>query len=168
MCKIQIGRAPLAVIAADIDESPLKDELPRAYVRRMAIEKAQAVRHDLPVLAADTSVVLGRRILGKPVDVADARAMLERLSGRRHRVMSAVALKTGEHLRVKLVETKLRFKRLDPSEIENYLLSQEWMGKAGGYAIQGRAAAFIPWIEGSYSNVVGLPLAETENLLRHV
>ncbi len=164
----QIGHEPTAVLPANIDETPYKDELPRAYVGRMAGEKARAVKHDLPVLAADTSVVIGRRILGKPIDQSDARVMLEQLSGRRHRVLSAVALKIGDEIRAKLVETKLRFKRLEPSEIEEYLLSQEWMGKAGGYAIQGRAAAFIPWIEGSYSNVVGLPLAETANLLRYV
>ncbi len=161
----QIGREPAEIIAADIDETPFKNETPRAYVARMAREKALAVSHDLPVLAADTSVILGQRILGKPVDQGDARAMLERLSGRRHVVLSAVALSQNGKLREKIVETKLRFRRLNPSDIENYLLSEEWMGKAGGYAIQGRAAAFIPWISGSYSNVVGLPLAETATLL---
>lgn len=161
----QIGREPIRVLAADIDETPLKDESPRHYVARMAREKALAIDVDGLILAADTSVVLGRRILGKPEDEKDARWMLERLSGRRHVVLSAVALRKGETLREKIVETKLRFRRLERREIDEYLASGEWQGKAGGYAIQGRAAAFIPWISGSYSNVVGLPLAETAVML---
>ncbi len=156
-----------AVIPADIDETPLKGEKPRAYVTRMAQEKAQAVQHELPILAADTSVIMGQRILGKPADKEDARKMLTSLSGRRHIVISAVALSKGDKLRVKAVETKLRFRNLNLGEIEEYLETGEWMGKAGGYAIQGRAAAFVPWISGSYSNVVGLPLAETAVMLRN-
>ncbi len=163
----QIGLLPEEILASDIDETPLKDEVPRDYGKRMAREKALALKHDLPVLAADTSVILGRQILGKPANKDEARAMLERLSGRRHVVLSAVALSHGERLREKIVETKLRFRRLEPLEIDDYLASEEWRGKAGGYAIQGRAAAFIPWIAGSYSNVVGLPLAQTAQLLKN-
>ncbi len=163
----QIGLEPREIIAADIDETPHRHEKPRAYVARMAREKAMAVAHDLPVLAADTSVIAGQRILGKPENLEDARAMLEMLSGRRHVVLSAVALCQGGKIREKIVETKLRFRRLNAGEIDEYLSSGEWQGKAGGYAIQGRAAAFIPWISGSYSNVVGLPLADTAVLLRN-
>ena len=117
------------------------------------------------VLAADTIVALGRRSIGKPADPVQAAAHLRLLSGRRHRVVTGVALRRGERRWARTVETAVRFKRLDESEIAAYLASGEWQGKAGGYAIQGRAAGFIPWIGGSYSNVVGLPLAETVGLL---
>jgi len=117
------------------------------------------------VLAADTVVAVGRRMLGKPSDAAEAGAFLALLSGRRHRVITAVALRDGARIRNRAVETAVRFKRLAASEVAAYLASGEWRGKAGGYAIQGRAAAFVPWIGGSYSNVVGLPLTETLGLL---
>ena len=117
------------------------------------------------VLAADTVVALGRRLLGKPADAAEAAAFLALLSGRRHRVVTAVALRRGERRWSRVVETAVRFKRLDAAEIAAYLASGEWRGKAGGYAIQGRAGGFVPWIGGSYSNVVGLPLTETLGLL---
>jgi septum formation protein len=117
------------------------------------------------VLAADTVVALGRRTLGKPADAAEAGAYLALLSGRRHRVITAVALRHGARAWSRAVETAVRFKRLSATEIAGYLASGEWRGKAGGYAIQGRAGAFIPWIGGSYSNVVGLPLTETLGLL---
>jgi septum formation protein len=117
------------------------------------------------VLAADTVVALGRRTFGKPADAAEAGAYLALLSGRRHRVITAVALRHGARAWSRAVETAVRFKRLSATEIAGYLASGEWRGKAGGYAIQGRAGAFIPWIGGSYSNVVGLPLTETLGLL---
>ena len=120
---------------------------------------------DAVVLAADTVVALGRRVLGKPADAAEAAAFLRLLSGRRHRVVTAVALCRGERRWVRAVETAVRFKRLDASEIAAYLAGDEWRDKAGAYAIQGRAAGFIPWVGGSYSNVVGLPLVETLGLL---
>lgn len=160
----QIGLVPAEIVVADIDETPLPNEAPRQYAARMAREKALAVTRDIPVLAADTTVVMGRRILGKPTNADMARAMLKTLSGRRHRVISAVALR-DKRMRVKLAESTVRFKTLSGVEIEDYIDSGEWQGKAGGYAIQGRAAAFVPWISGSYSNIVGLPLYETQILL---
>lgn len=141
--------------------------MPRACALRLATAKAEAVDaapEDL-VLAADTIVSLGRRMLGKPRDATEAEAFLRLLSGRRHRVLTAVALRHGGRTRGRVVETAVRFKRLSEVEIASHLASGEWQGKAGGYAIQGRAGALIPWINGSYSNVVGLPLTETVNLL---
>ncbi len=117
------------------------------------------------MLAADTVVSLGRRLLGKPRDAAEAQTFLGLLSGRRHRVVTAIVVRHGVRRWSRAVETAVRFKRLDAPEIDAYLASGEWRGKAGGYAIQGRAGGFIPWIGGSYSNVVGLPLTETLGLL---
>ncbi|MFQ5776357.1 MAG: Maf family protein [Kiloniellaceae bacterium] len=165
----QIGVEPAAVVPAEIDEAPRRREPPVAYARRVAREKAAAVapRHpDAFVLAADTVVAVGRRILPKADDAATARRCLELLSGRRHRVLGALVLAAPDGRRAeRLVTTVVTFKRLHPGEIEAYLAGGEWRGKAGGYAIQGRAAAFIPRINGSYANVVGLPLAETAALL---
>jgi septum formation protein len=162
----QIGVTPDAVAPADIDETPRKGELPRRYVLRMAEEKSAAAHGpDALTLAADTVVSVGRRILGKPADETEAAAFLALLSGRRHRVATAVALRLGARLWTRRVETQVRFKRLSRAETAAYLASGEWRGKAGGYAIQGIAAAFIPAINGSYTNVVGLPLTETANLL---
>ena len=161
----QIGIRPDAVTPADIDETPHPAELPRAYVERMAVEKARAVVADGFVLAADTVVSVGRRIVGKPADAAEAEASLRLLSGRRHRVTTAVCLRRDGRQWTRRVETQVKFKRLSAAEIAAYLRSGEWRGKAGGYAIQGMAAAFVPWIGGSYTNVVGLPLAETAALL---
>ena len=165
----QIGIEPERVVPAEIDESPRKKELPAAYARRMAREKAAAVQPSEPgalLLAADTVVAVGRRILPKPADEAEARRCLALLSGRRHRVLGAVVLVLPDGRRAeRLVTTRVGFKRLSSEEIEGYIASGEWRGKAGGYAIQGLAAAFIPWIEGSYPNVVGLPLAEVQGLL---
>ena len=165
----QIGIEPAAVDPAEIDETPLKGELPRAHVQRLAQAKAAAVAARQPgafVLAADTVVALGRRILPKAEDEATARRCLEQLSGRRHGVLGGVVvIAPGGRIGLRLVATAVRLKRLTGSEIDRYLESGEWQGKAGGYAIQGRAAAFIPAINGSYSNVVGLPLAETAALL---
>jgi septum formation protein len=166
----QIGIAPDRVDAADIDEAVLKGELPVAHARRLAGAKLAAVAPRHPgafIVAADTVVACGRRILPKAEDEATARRCLALLSGRRHRVLGAVEVRgpDGRGLR-RLVTTAVIFKRLSSAEIERYLASGEWRGKAGGYAIQGLAAAFIPAITGSYSNVVGLPLAETWAMLQ--
>ena len=166
----QIGAEPDAVAPADIDETPRDGELPRAYALRLAEEKAAATaaRPDAAgaaVLAADTVVSAGRRILGKPGDAAEAERFLRLLSGRRHRVTTGVALRFGGHVWRRRVETQVRFKRLSDAEIAAYLAAGEWRGKAGGYAIQGIGGAFVPAINGSYSNVVGLPLTETAGML---
>ena len=164
----QLGLTPDAVRAPDIDESPNHAEKPRDYVRRMALEKAQASVCAVGevVLCADTTVAVGRRILGKPVDAAEAEAFLRLMSGRRHKVITAIAVKTPETIRVKDVVSDVKMKRLSDAEIAGYLATDDWRGKAGGYAIQGPASAFIPWISGSYAAVVGLPLLETANLLQ--
>ncbi|PLK26049.1 nucleoside triphosphate pyrophosphatase [Novosphingobium sp. TH158] len=164
----RLGVEPQAIAAADIDETPHKNEQPRAYAQRMAREKAAAVRSDhAHVLAGDTVVCCGRRILPKAEDEATARACLALLSGRRHRVLSAVALASPDGtVRERLSETIVRFKRLDALEIEAYIAGGEWHGKAGGYAIQGAAEGLITWISGSHSGVVGLPLFETRALLK--
>jgi len=163
----QIGVVPAEVRPADIDETPNRGELPRAYCARMATEKAWAVeaRPDELVLTADTTVALGRRILGKPADAGEAAQFLLALSGRRHTVITAVALRRGERVWERDVVTAVKFKRLSDEELNVYLASNEWQGKAGGYGIQGMAGAFVPWINGSFSAVVGLPLAETAGLL---
>lgn len=164
----RLGIEPARVTHANIDETPLKGELPRHYAERMAREKAAAAADSAAsVLAGDTVVAVGRRILPKAEHEATARRCLELLSGRRHRVLSAVALLAPDGaLRERLSETAVRFKRLSAEEIEAYLASGEWHGKAGGYAIQGRAEGLIAWISGSHSGVVGLPLFETRALLR--
>ena len=159
------------MIPADIDETPHRDEEPRPYALRLAREKARAVADALPdpddaVLAADTVVAAGRRILGKPQDAAEAHRFLTLLSGRRHRVITGVALRRQGREWTRRVETQVRFKRLSDAEISAYLRSGEWRGKAGGYAIQGIGAGFVPAINGSYTNVVGLPLVEVANLLQ--
>jgi septum formation protein len=163
----QVGIVPDAILAPEIDERPARGESPRACALRLAVGKAEAVAagEEAAVLAADTVVALGRRLLGKPADSAEAARFLALLSGRRHRVITGVALRRGERRWSRAVETAVRFRRLDAAEIETYLASGEWQGKAGGYAIQGRAGGFVPWIGGSYSNIVGLPLAETLGLL---
>jgi len=164
----RLGIVPAGVAAADIDETPLKAELPRVYAVRMAREKAvAAARDDAFVLAGDTVVAVGRRILPKAEDEQTARECLQLLSGRRHRVFSAVALRAPDGtIREKLSETQLRFKPLEAAEIAAYLAGGEWHGKAGGYAIQGSAEALIAWISGSHSGVMGLPLFETRALLK--
>lgn len=164
----QIGVVPRAIRAADIDETPAGGELPRGHALRLAREKAAAIDcgADEVILAADTVVACGRRILGKPVDAAEAERFLNLLSGRRHTVYTAVAVRSAGLERAKAVATKVRFKQLSRDEITGYLKSGEWRGKAGGYAIQGIGGAFIPWIGGSYTAVVGLPLTETAGLLQ--
>jgi septum formation protein len=165
----QIGIEPDIVDPADLDETPKEGELPSAYAVRLAREKALAVAPRHPgayVLAADTVVACGRRVLPKPADETTARRCLDLLSGRRHRVYSGIAL-VGPDCRLTLrrIVSQVAFKRLSAEEIARYLASGEWCGKAGGYAIQGRAAALIRFVSGSYSNVVGLPLFETAQLL---
>jgi septum formation protein len=166
----QVGIEPDRVVEPEIDEAVLAGELPHRHAERLAGAKARAVaeRAAAPayVLAADTVVACGRRILPKAMDQATAARCLELLSGRRHRVHGGIAVVTPEgRLVTRLVTTQVRFKRLAPREIAAYLATLDWQGKAGGYAIQGRAAAFVPWINGSYANVVGLPLVETLGLL---
>ena len=163
--------APDAVVPADIDETPLKGELPRDYALRMGREKALAVSGAISapgfVLAGDTVVAVGRRILPKTETEAEARACLELMSGRRHQVLSSVVLRAPDGaLRERLDETVVCFKRLSADEIAAYLAGGEWQGKAGGYAIQGAAEGLIAWIRGSHSGVMGLPLYHTRALLK--
>ena len=164
----RLGIEPVQVVGADIDETPRKGELPRDYAVRMAREKAEAAADpEAFVLAGDTVVAAGRRILPKAEDEATARTCLELLSGRRHRVLSAIALRAPDGtIRERLSETQVRFKRLSREEIDAYLAGGEWHGKAGGYAIQGSAEGLIAWIAGSHSGVVGLPLFETRAVLK--
>ena len=164
----RLGLSPAAVAATNIDETPHKAEVPRNYAQRMAREKALGVAGgDAHVLAGDTVVALGRRILPKAEDETTARNCLKLMSGRRHRVLSATALKAPDGtLRERLSETIVRFKPLSAPEVDAYIASGEWHGKAGGYAIQGSAEGLIAWISGSHSGVVGLPLFETRALLK--
>ena len=165
----QIGIAPGAVIPADIDETEIKGELPRVLAERLAREKAHAVTAKHPdtfVLAADTVVACGRRILPKTEDEASARACLALLSGRRHHVYGGIALIAPDgKCTSRVVDTVVQFKQLSPADIDTYIATGQWNGVAGGYAIQGHAAAFIKFIRGSYSNVVGLSLYDTLNML---
>ncbi len=164
----RIGAVPARVAAPDVDEDPRSGELPRAYVLRVAIDKAHAVERaaDEIVLAGDTTIAVGRRILGKPADEADLRRMLALLSGRRHHCLSAVCLIGADgRARTRISDTVVAFKRLTEAEIDGYVASGEGMGKAGGYAIQGRAEAFVRFLSGSHSGVVGLPVFETRALL---
>lgn len=165
----RLGLQPARIVAPDIDETPLPCELPRAHAIRLAAEKARAAAVLAPgafVLAGDTVVGVGRRILPKAEDEVTARECLKLISGRRHRVFSAVALAAPDGtVREALSETALRFKRLSATEIDAYIASGEWRGKAGGYAIQGVAEGFCLWLAGSHSGVVGLPLYETRKLL---
>lgn len=167
----RLGLVPDAVVPADIDETPLKGELPRDYALRMGREKALAVAGagSVPgfVLAGDTVVAVGRRILPKTETEAEARACLELMSGRRHQVLSSVVLRAPDgSLRERIDETVVCFKRLSAEEIAAYLAGGEWRGKAGGYAIQGAAEGLIRWIRGSHSGVMGLPLYHTRALLK--
>ena len=162
-----MGITPDAVTPPDIDESPKPGELPRAYVGRIAGDKVAAVEAPAGavVLCADTTVALGRRIMGKPADEGEARAFLRLLSGRRHRVYTALGVKRDGRIWTRIVESRVRMKRLSEGELAGYLATGDWRGKAGGYSIQGPAGAFIPWISGSHSAIVGLPLTETAHLL---
>lgn len=171
----QVGVTPDAVRPASIDETPLKGEMPRALVARLARAKAEEARNqiandreiaDAHVLAADTIVSVGRKVLMKPQYVEEAVASLQLLSGRAHRVLTGLCLITpDDKLRTKIVDTRVRFKHLSRDEIEAYIASREWRGKAGGYAIQGLAGSFVQRIVGSYTNVVGLPLTEVTSMI---
>jgi septum formation protein len=165
----RLGVEPARSAAPDIDETPRKGEVTRVYALRMATEKAVAVPRAPGeiVVAGDTTVAVGRRILQQATDTEMQRGFLTLLSGRRHHVLSAVAVIDGDgRLRSRICDSIVRFKRLSPEEIESYIESGEGLGKAGGYAIQGRAEALIDWMAGSHSGVVGLPLYETRSLLR--
>ncbi len=164
----QLGVVPDAITPPDIDEDPKKGELPLPYCTRIAHEKVLAVAagpKDL-VLCADTTVALGRRILGKPADAGQAAAFLTALGGRRHQVITAVALRLGDKVWERQSVSAVKMKRLSDAELNAYLAGGEWQGKAGAYAIQGAAGAFIPWISGSFTGIVGLPLTETAALLQ--
>ncbi|MEM6479795.1 MAG: Maf family protein [Pseudomonadota bacterium] len=163
-----LGLEPDEIRAPNVDETPLRGELPRAYCARITAAKAQALAAlaGEVILCADTTVALGRRILGKPEGAEEARAFLAKLSGRRHQVITAVAVKTKTQLWQRESVNQVRMKRLSAAEIEAYIATGEWQGKAGGYGIQGAAGAFIPWISGSYPAIMGLPLPETAHLLR--
>ena len=171
----QIG-VPFNTVSAAIDETPLANESPAAYVERLAREKAQAGRLQLLksipdgafcVLGADTAVVLDERILGKPVDEADALAMLMALSGRAHEVLTAIAIIDAGRCETRVVRSQVRFRNISKQEASLYWASGEPRDKAGGYAIQGLAAVFVTGLNGSYSAVVGLPVCETAELLGH-
>ena len=171
----QVGVEPDALRPASIDETPHKGEMPRALASRLARAKAEAARDQIAndtdladafVLAADTVVSAGRRVLGKPQQMEEAVASLQRLSGRAHRVLTGICLITpDDRVRTKIVDTRVRFKHLSRDELEAYIASREWRGKAGGYAIQGLAGCFVQKLVGSYTNVVGLPLTEVVGLL---
>lgn len=162
-----LGLEPSDVRPPDIDEDPIKGERPRDYVNRIARQKAEAVQvgDDEVALCADTTVALGQRIMGKPADAAEARMFLEKLSGRRHKVITAIAVKRGDQVWTKDVQTTVALKRLSSAEVDWYLATGDWQGKAGGYGIQGPAAAFVTWINGSFHAVMGLPVPETAGLL---
>ena len=165
----RLGIAPARIASPDIDETPRKGEVPRVYALRMAEEKAVAVARGAGeiVVAGDTTVAVGRRILPQAADADMQRGFLNLLSGRRHHVLSAVAVIDGNgRMRSRICDSIVRFKRLSAEEIESYIQSGEGLGKAGGYAFQGRAEALIDWMAGSHSGVIGLPLYETRALLR--
>jgi septum formation protein len=166
----QLGVTPDDVCPPDIDETPHRGEAPRIYCRRIARAKAMAVQADAGdiVLCADTTVALGRRILGKPVDEAEADGFLRLLSGRRHKVITAMAVRCNDQIWEREVVTQVKMKSLDDRDVRGYLATNDWHGKAGGYGIQGPAGALIPWISGSFTGVVGLPLAETAAMLKAV
>lgn len=163
----QIGVVADAIRPPDIDETPHDGELPKPYCARIARQKALAIEaaaEDI-VLSADTTVALGRRIMGKPDTAAQAAEFLIAMGGRRHRVITSVAVKRGAQIWQRDVVSQVKMKRLSDDELNAYLASDDWRGKAGGYGIQGPAGAFIPWISGSFTGIVGLPLAETRALL---
>ena len=163
-----LGITPDDIRPPDINEDPLPGEKPREYCRRIARSKAEALTlaGDEVALCADTTVALGRRILGKPANAGEAAQFLLSLSGRRHRVITAMAVKRGDQIWTGDVVTVVKMKNLSDEELNAYLATNDWQGKAGGYAIQGPAGAFIPWIQGSYTGVMGLPVAEAAQLLK--
>ncbi|WP_045389307.1 nucleoside triphosphate pyrophosphatase [Falsirhodobacter sp. alg1] len=163
----QLGVIPDAILPPDIDETPHKAELPRPYCARIARAKAEVVPAgpgDV-ILCADTTVALGRRIMGKPADKAEAAQFLLALGGRRHQVITSVVVRRDDRYWSRDVISDVKMKRLSDIELNAYLDSNDWQGKAGGYGIQGAASAFIPWMQGSFTGIVGLPLAETAALL---
>lgn len=164
---LTLGITADAVRPPDIDEDPMRGELPLPYCRRIASAKADAMQAGPGeiVLCADTTVALGRRILGKPADAGEAIEFLRALGGRRHQVITSVVVRNAERSFARDVVTAVKMKRLSREELDAYIASNDWQGKAGGYAIQGPAGAFIPWIQGSYTGVMGLPVAETAALL---
>ena len=168
----QIGVIPDLVLSPNINEKVLPKELPHIYVERMSLEKNRVFQQQYSqsiILTADTVVAIGRRILPKTIDTNTAKECLKLISGRRHKVFTSFTLNTPHNsLKTKTIQTIIKFKRLHPDEISYYLASKEWEGKAGGYAIQGIAASFINFISGSYSNVVGLPLAELYRALKSI
>ena len=163
----QLGITPDLILPPDIDEDPRRGELPLPYAARLAREKALAVPAgpDDVVLCADTTVALGRRILGKPANAGEAAAFLVALGGRRHQVITAVAVRRGDRILCRESVSAVKMKRLSDDELNAYLASGEWQGKAGAYGIQGLAGAFLPWISGSFTGIMGLPIAETAALL---
>ena len=164
----QVGIVPFEIRAPNIDETPLKKELPFQYCRRIAERKIQELKlaDDEIAICADTTVAVGRRILGKPSDRDEANSFLSLLSGRRHKVITCVTVRKQNKIRTKEVVSRVKMRALGFQEKEFYLDSGDWEGKAGGYGIQGIASSFIPWIGGSYTGIVGLPLTETIGLLR--
>ena len=166
---LQIGIIPDEIVSSDIDETAHENELPKALCTRLGLEKAKHIAPEYPksyILAADTVVAVGRRLLPKPASKTEAKGFLELMSGRSHRVYTGVTLISPDsRVFSKTVETRIKMKRLTDSEIDSYIDSNEWQGKAGAYGIQGQAEAFIRYLAGSYSNVVGLPLYETRNML---
>ncbi|MDO8882074.1 MAG: Maf family protein [Pseudotabrizicola sp.] len=166
----QLGLTPDAILPPDIVEDPHPRELPRPYCARLAREKVLAVEagpEDV-VICADTTVALGRRILGKPANAGEAAAFLTLLGGRRHEVITAVAVRRGDRILTRESVSAVKMKRLSDAELNAYLASGEWQGKAGGYGIQGLAGAFMPWIQGSFTGIMGLPVAETAVLLEAI
>lgn len=165
-----INLVPDSVSPADIDETPQKNELPKDYVMRIAAAKAETVSKKFPqafVVAADTIGVAGRAIIGKAENEIESRKILNMLSGRRHRVLTGLCIISPEGImRVKVIQTTVKFKRLEKNELDEYIKSGQWKGKSGCYGIQSMAGGFIEWINGSFSNVVGLPLVETRNMLK--
>ena len=163
----QLGVTPDDTRPPDVDETPMPGETPRKYCHRVTLDKARAVARDAGeiVLVADTTVALGRRIFGKPSDKGTAADYLTKLGGRRHRVITTVAVVSDDAIRSKTVESVVKMKRLSDDELNGYLDTGDWQGKAGAYAIQGPAGAFIPWISGSYTAIMGLPASETSLLL---
>ena len=165
----QIGVKPDLILSPNIDEKIFSKELPRIYVKRMSLEKNRVFQQKYPesiILSADTVVSVGRRILPKTMEINTAEKCLKLISGRRHKVFTSFTLHSpNSSLKTKTIQSIIKFKRLHPDEISYYLASKEWKGKAGGYAIQGIASSFVNFISGSYSNVVGLPLAELYRLL---
>jgi len=164
----QVGIKVDKIAGPNIDENQRAKELPREYVKRISLDKSNAIKRNDEdfLITADTIVVKGKKIFGKPKDSLEAVCALKTLSGSRHIVLTAVCVSLNNVTRIRVVETKVKMKNLSEIELEDYIKSGEWRGKAGSYAIQGRAAVFIPFISGSYSNVVGLPLTETTNLLQ--